>query len=69
MVLLPIVDFYRIRDASAKPLQILLLRVWLFGLFASCFESMLFQQVGEVWFFMLAATFGLRYLSTSRVVA
>jgi O-antigen ligase len=68
MVLLPLVDFYRSSDANAQPLKMLYIRVWMFGLFASCFESGLFQQVGEVWFFMLTATFGLRYLSVSRVV-
>jgi O-antigen ligase len=67
LAVLPLVDFYRRREAAAQPLQMLYLRVWLFGLFASCFESGLFQQVGEVWFFMLTATFGLRYLSVSRL--
>jgi hypothetical protein len=67
-VLLPVVDFCRTREAQGlTPLNMLFLRVWLFGLLASCFESVLFQQIGEVWFVMLTATFGLRFLTVSRL--
>ena len=44
----------------------LFLRACLFGTYASCFESSIFQQVGEVWFFFMTAAFGLRYLSRMR---
>ncbi len=47
----------------------LFLRVCLYGVYASCFESSIFQQVGEVWFFYLTSTFGLRYLSVTRTTA
>lgn len=70
IVVLPILDSYRPpRDAFSLPLQTLFLRVCLFGTFGSCFESSIFQQVGEVWFFFLISAFGLRYLSLSRVAA
>jgi O-antigen ligase len=67
IVLLPIADFCRTRAAGMTPLQMLFLRVWLFGILASCFESVLFQQIGEAWFFMMTSIFGLRYLSISQL--
>lgn len=38
----------------------LYLRIWMFGLFASCFESSFFENTGPVWFTILIAVFGLR---------
>ena len=48
-------------------LAILFLRVWLFAIYASSFESTIFPQLGEVWFILLISVLGLRLLSTSRV--
>jgi hypothetical protein len=50
-------------------LQTLFLRVCLYGVYASCFESSMLEQVGEVWFFYMTSAFGLRYLAQSRVTA
>jgi O-antigen ligase len=70
VIVLPIVDFCRVLpDPHTRALQTLFLRVCLYGVYASCFESSIFQQVGEVWFFYMTSTFGLRYLSLSRVTA
>jgi O-antigen ligase len=70
VVVLPIVDFCRRSpDPHISALQTLFLRVCLYGVYASCFESSIFQQVGEVWFFYLTSTFGLRYLSVMRTTA
>jgi O-antigen ligase len=70
IVILPILDFYRRPpDGYADSLQLLFLRTCLFGIYASCFESSIFQQVGEVWFFYMTAAFGLRYLSRTRATA
>jgi O-antigen ligase len=67
IVVLPIVDFYRLpTDAQSAPLQLLFLRVCLYGIYSSCFESSIFQQVGEVWFFFMVSAFGLRYASLMR---
>jgi O-antigen ligase len=67
VVVLPIVDFCRGSPSpEARALQTLFLRVCLYGVYASCFESSIFQQVGEVWFFYMTSTFGLRYLSLTR---
>ena len=66
IVVMPILDFYRRPDAGQKrtdPLSLFFLRVCLYGIYASCFESSVFQQAGEVWFLFLTAAFGLRYLS------
>jgi O-antigen ligase len=70
IVFLPLFDFQRSpHDAESRPLAILFLRIWLFGIYAASFESTIFQQVGEVWFILLVAVFGLRLLSSSRVRA
>lgn len=45
---------------SDKDLTRLYLRIWLFGLFTSCFESPFFENSGPIWFTMLIAVFGLR---------
>lgn len=67
VVCLPILDFYRRSpDAEEAPLQLLFLRICLYGIYSSCFESSIFQQVGEVWFFFMASAFGLRYASLAR---
>lgn len=67
VVFLPIVDFHRgTVDEQTKALKMLFLRVCLYGVYASSFESSMFQQVGEVWFLFMTSAFGLRYLSLTR---
>jgi hypothetical protein len=70
VVILPIVDFCRSSpepgsQSSANAVS----GVCLYGVYASCFESSIFQQVGEVWFFYMTSTFGLRNLSLTRATA
>lgn len=68
IVFLPALHFFRqIVDPYNRVLAMLFLRVWIFGVYASCFESTLFQQVGEVWFIFIIAVFGLQQLTVSRV--
>jgi len=70
VVVLPIADFCRrSSDPETAALQMLFLRVCLYGVYASCFESSILQQAGEVWFFYMTSTFGLRYLSVTRAAA
>ncbi len=70
VVILPIADYFRgAGDEQTNALQLLFLRVCLYGVYASSFESSIFQQVGEVWFFFMTSTFGLRYLSLTRTAA
>lgn len=70
VVVLPIADFYRLpSDNQSAPLQLLFLRICLYGIYSSCFESSIFQQVGEVWFFFMISIFGLRYATLMRARA
>jgi O-antigen ligase len=70
VVVLPIADFCRSApDPQTAPLRMLFLRVCLYGVYASCFESSILQQAGEVWFFYMTSAFGLRYLSRTRIAA
>jgi O-antigen ligase len=70
VVVLPIADFCRrTPEPETAALQMLFLRVCLYGVFASCFESSILQQAGETWFFYMTATFGLRYLAVTRATA
>lgn len=65
LVVLPIIDFYRSphRPATA-PLELLFLRVCLFAAYASAFESLLLREGGAP-LLLIAAAFGLRFLSVS----
>ena len=68
-VLLPILDYYRQpRGTPADPLRLLFLRVCIYGAYAACFESSMFEQVAP-WYLFLVAVFGLRYLLVARVTA
>ncbi len=69
LIVLPLADYYRAaREPATEPLRLLLLRICLYGAYASCFESIYFQM-GDVWFMLLIAVFGLRLLSVSRLRA
>lgn len=65
---LPVVDYCRrTGDAQTGALQMLFLRVCIYGTFASCFESSIFQQSTSVWFFFMTSIFGLCYIARTRV--
>jgi O-antigen ligase len=68
IIVLPILDFHR---QSANPhtkfLSILFLRIWLYGIYASLFETLILQPKSSLWFMILVSIFGLRYLSVHRV--
>jgi O-antigen ligase len=67
LVVTPLADFYSTpRDPYAGPLATLFLQVCLFMAYESCFEAMLLKEGGAS-LFLFAATFGLRFLSVSRV--
>lgn len=69
IVIMPIMDFYRQpRGTESGPLQMLFLRVGIYGAYASCFESSMFEQVAP-WYLLLVAVFGQRYLAMTRVTA
>jgi len=67
-LVLPFRDFQRCKESGADPaLTTLFLRIWMFGVLACGFESLLFDRGNPTWFTMLAAMFGLRYLSVLRL--
>ena len=69
LIVLPLADYYRgSREPATEALRLLLLRICLYGACASCFESIYFQM-GDIWFMLLIAVFGLRLLSVSRLRA
>lgn len=60
----PFRDFCASRRAGADPaLTIMLLQVWMFGIYLSVMESFLYVRVDPIWFTFLFAVFGLRYVA------
>jgi O-antigen ligase len=55
------------QTGSDLTLTTLFVRIWLFGVYTSSFESVLFDRGDSHWFTMLVAMFGLRYLSVLRL--
>jgi O-antigen ligase len=69
IVFAPLRDLQRgTGSGDARLLSLLFLRLWMFGLYAACFESILFSHPGPVWFTTLIAVFGLRYLGCRSLV-
>lgn len=69
IAVLPIKDVQQAIEAGADPaLTELFLRIWLFGLYICSFENVLFGRGNPVWFTMLVAMFGMRYLSMRSLV-
>jgi O-antigen ligase len=67
-VVLPFRDMQRAKlNGADLALTTLFTRIWLFAIYTSSFESVLFDRGDSHWFTMLVAMFGLRYLSVSRV--
>lgn len=61
LVVLPCIHASKALARGTDPdLTRLYVRIWMFGLFASCFESTFFENSGPIWFTMLIAVFGLR---------
>jgi O-antigen ligase len=51
------------------PLAMMLLRIWLFGLYLSAMESFFLDRADPLWFTFLLAVFGLHYLARFRARA
>jgi O-antigen ligase len=70
IVVSPLLDLSRIpRGRDEYALTLLFVRIWLFGITSTSFESVFLQRDDPVWFLLLMAIFGLRYLATQRVIA
>jgi O-antigen ligase len=51
------------------PLTMLLLRIWMFGIYLSSLESFFLDRADPIWFTFLVAVFGLHYLARFRARA
>ena len=76
VIVVPLLDFGRTQSAPDNPaspnnlaVTRLFLRIWLYGAFSGCVESIFFQSGNLVWFCMAVSIFGLRLQSSARAVA
>lgn len=66
----PLRNFHRADlGGNNGPLTMVLLRIWLFGLYLSSMESFFLDRADPLWFTFLLAVFGLHYLARFRVKA
>ena len=68
LIVAPMVDFNRvIASGGNRALALLLFRIWLFCLYLSSLESIVFDRANPVWFLMLYAMFGIGVMARYRV--
>ncbi len=68
LVIAPLRNFHVAdRGGNNGPLAMLLLRIWLFGLYLSSLESFFLDRADPLWFTFLLAVFGLHYLARFRL--
>ena len=64
LVLLPLRDATRADESTnSTKLTRLFVRIWLYGIFTACVESLFFQSGNLMWFSLVVAVFGLRLQS------
>ena len=64
----PLLDYHRRQiEWTNEPLASLFLRIWLFEIYTSTFESFFFDRAFSAWFITLMAIFGLRYVAKLRI--
>jgi O-antigen ligase len=69
LVWLPLRDVARAEAQDNDPaLTRLFTRIWLYGVFAGCVESLYFQSGSLVWFVFIASIFGLRLQASAREI-
>jgi O-antigen ligase len=69
LVWLPLRDVARAEARDNDPaLTRLFTRIWLYGVFTACVESMYFQSGSLIWFVFIASIFGLRLQASAREV-
>jgi O-antigen ligase len=67
LVIAPLRNFHHAdRGGNDGPLSMLLLRIWLFGIYLSSLESFFLDRADPIWFTFLVAVFGLHYLARFR---
>jgi len=70
LLFLPLRDIGRADKAANNPaLTRLFVRVWLYGIYTACVESMFFQSGSPLWFAFLFAVFGLRLQANASIVS
>ena len=70
LVIAPLRNFHLAdRSGNDGNLTMLLLRIWLFGLYLSSLESFFLDRADPLWFTFLIAVFGLHYLARFRLKA
>jgi O-antigen ligase len=68
LVIAPLRNFHAAdRGGNNGPLSMVLLRIWLFGLYLSALESFFLDRADPIWFTFLVAVFGLHYLARFRL--
>jgi O-antigen ligase len=68
LVIEPLRNFHRADiGGNNGPLAMVLLRIWLFGIYLSSMESFYLDRADPLWFTFLLAVFGLHYLARFRV--
>lgn len=69
LLILPLRDIAGAKDSGNDPaLTRLFIRIWLYGVFTSCVESILFQSGSPMWFAMVFSVFGLRLQARAAVI-
>jgi O-antigen ligase len=69
VVILPISNYHKcLQFETNRALSLLLLQIWLFGIYVNCFESALFDRGNRIWFFLSTSVFGLHFLARYRVL-
>ena len=67
LVIVPLRNFQQADEGGNNgPLAMVLLRIWLFGLYLSAMESFFLDRSDPLWFTFLMAVFGLHYLARFR---
>ena len=67
LVIVPLRNFQQADEGGNNgPLAMMLLRIWLFGLYLSAMESFFLDRSDPLWFTFLLAVFGLHYLARFR---
>jgi O-antigen ligase len=70
IVIVPLRNFHAADEGGNNgPLAMVLLRIWLFGLYLSSMESFFLDRADPLWFTFLLAVFGLHYLARFRARA
>jgi O-antigen ligase len=68
LVIAPLRNFHAAdRGGNNGPLAMVLLQIWLFGIYLSSLESFFLDRIDPIWFTFLLAVFGLHYLARFRV--